>query len=152
VQDYVAVNGDYCTVSGNYCVVNGDKCTVSGNNCVVNGDKCKVTGENCIRPGEGNVDGIHQVNGGTTTITMGSHGAIRPRPEIAAAVNVMREKKRWEDKEEEFVECPTEAQTKEHDKTLPEKDDEDAARCVVCLERAPSCAVVPCMQSKRCYD
>jgi hypothetical protein len=154
--NHCVVNGDYCTVSGNNCVVNGDKCTVSGNNCVVNGDECRITGENCIRPGGGNVvvirgtnDGNYQVNGGTTTITMGSHGAIRPRAEVLAAVNVTREKKQREDKEEKFVECPTEAQTKEHDKTPPE-DDEDAPRCVVCLERAPSCAVVPCMHRCVC--
>jgi len=156
VYDHVVVNGDHCKVGGNHCVVNGDYCTVSGNNCVVNGDKCKVTGNNCIHRGGGNVVairgtnyGIHQANGGTTTITMGSRGARSPRPEVLAAVNAMREKKRRKDKEEKFVECPTEAQTKEHDKTPPE-DDEDAARCVVCLERAPSCAVVPCMHRCVC--
>lgn len=108
-------------------------------------------------PGAG-VTSIGSVgDGGVISMSVGSASRRKPPPDKTGGkapkksdqkkqVSRKREREEPADAEPVFIECPTEAEMKEHDKEA----DEGAPACVVCISNKPMCAVVPCMHKCLC--
>lgn len=134
-QRYATSNA---TIVGSNNHITGDFNKIIGNNNTVVGDYNEITGSNNSVRGDGNEG---QGNNNTFVGRWNTHG----RGDCSSSSS----KKRAKAEEVDYVECPTEAQTKECDEVVPEED-EDTVRCVVCIDRAPSCAVLPCMHRCLC--
>lgn len=170
VGNHNTVNGNHNTVTGNYNSVQGEVGNeVMGRNNHLNGvavpapegsegvtvNHFGLGGGRTIRGSRGNMI-IQHANGGITSIgSVGDGGTISmsciSRAKSAKGGKRKKEVSKKREREDApaeavFIECPTEAEMKEHDKEA----EEGAPACAICISNVPVCAVVPCMHKCLC--
>lgn len=103
-------------------------------------------GNMIIQHANGGITSIGSVGDGGGTISMSSISAAKSVKGGKGKKEVSKKREREEPVEPVFIECPTEAEMKEHDKEA----EEGASACAICISNVPVCAVVPCMHKCLC--